>query len=190
MANTKNNVSVGKPAIAGSVFRAPSGTTAPTDATTALGSTFAAQGYVSEDGVVNSNTASTETIKAWGGDIVLTPVTEKPDTFAFTLIESLNTEVLKTAYGDDNVSGSLSTGISVQSNVNELPVGVWVIDQVLNGGTVLKRIVIPLGQVTEVGDVTYKDDTAIGYPLTVTAYPDTNGNTHYEYIVTKPTPTP
>lgn len=187
MANTKANVSVGKPAISGAVYRAPYETTPPTDATTTLDVAFVAQGYVSEDGVVNSNTASTETIKAWGGDVVLTPVTEKPDTFAFTLIESLNAEVLKTTYGDDNVTGALATGITVKSNINELPVGVWAIDQVLNGGTVLKRIVIPLGQVTEVGDITYKDDTAIGYPLTVTAYPDSEGNTHYEYIVTRPT---
>lgn len=186
MANNKSNVSVGKPAIAGSVFRAPADTTPPTDAVTALVEAFKAQGYVSEGGVTNSNTASTETIKAWGGDVVLTPVTEKPDTFALTLIESLNPEVLKTTYGDDNVTGTLAAGITVKSNINELPLGVWVIEQVLNGGTVLKRIVIPSGQVTEVGDIEYKDDTAIGYPLTITAYPDADGNTHYEYIVTKP----
>ena len=40
MANTAGNVSAGKPALNGAVYRAASGTTAPTDATTALSADF------------------------------------------------------------------------------------------------------------------------------------------------------
>lgn len=183
--STQANVSVGKPKIGGAIYRAPLGSTLPTNATEALDAAFKALGYCSDDGLVNTNTASTETIKAWGGDIVLQPQTEKPDTFTVTFIEALNDEVLKAAYGDDNVSGTLSTGITVRANSTEIPACAWVIDMVLNGDTA-KRIVIPNGQVTEVGDITYKDDTAIGYPLTITAYPGDatsfGGDTHKEYI--------
>lgn len=188
--STQSNVSTGKPKIGGAIYRAPIGTALPTSATDTLNDAFENLGYVSEDGLVNTNTASTEQIKAWGGDIVAQPQTEKPDTFAATFIEATNPAVLSAAYGDANVSGSLVTGITVRANATEIENSSWVCDMIL--GNNLKRIVIANGKVTEVGDIEYKDDSVIGYPLTITAFPGgwssaSDADTHKEYIIAKAT---
>lgn len=181
MAQTAANVSAGKPEIGGAIYRAASGTAAPTDASTALAAAYKALGYCSDAGLVNSNSPSSTDIKAWGGDTVLTLQEEKTDTFKFTLIEVLNDEVLKAVYGSTNVTGALATGLTVTANSKEAEEGVWVVEMQLNSNT-KKRVVIPHGKISEIGDITYSDSDAIGYEVTLTALPDTSGNTHYEYI--------
>lgn len=178
---TAGNVSAGKPKVGGAVFRAPLGTTLPTDAKTALNEAFKNLGYCSSDGMKNNNTAESENIKAWGGDTVLNIQTSKDDTFAFTLIEALNVEVLKAVYGDSNVTGSLAEGITVKANGAEQEECCWVIDMTLKGG-VLKRVVLPSAKISEVGEISYGDENAIGYPTTLICTPDADGNTHYEYL--------
>lgn len=182
MSNNAANVTAGKPKVTGAVYRAASGTSAPTSADATLAEAFKALGYVSSDGVTNSNKAATQVVRAWGGDVVDVPVSEHTDTFKLKLIEVMNLDVLKAVHGSDNVTGStLASGISVSANADDPEEGVWVIDQILKGN-VAKRIVIPKGKISDLDDIVYKDSEVVGYGITITCLPDGTGNTHYEYM--------
>lgn len=179
--SNSSNVSAGKPMITGAVFVAPVGTDLPTSTTASLAAAFKDLGYISDAGVVNSNSPSTTPIKAWGGDTVLDVQTDKPDTFKMQFIEATNEDVLKLVYGSSNVTGTLSSGLSIKANSEEQNEVSVIIDMVLKDNCA-KRIVLPKAKVTAVGDITYADASAIGYDTTFSCHPDSSGNTHYEYL--------
>ncbi|MBR4406077.1 MAG: hypothetical protein IKT30_06855 [Bacteroidaceae bacterium] len=181
MANTATNVSTGKPNISGAVYVAPIGSPIPTNPTSTLSADYVCLGYVSEDGLENANEMDVSAIKAWGGMIVYRSLTELDDNFSLALIESENIDVLKAVYGDANVTTSASGDISVSVKADDPQEKIWVFELSLRGGRA-KRIVIPDGAVTARETITYNDSDAIAYGITVSAYPDANGNTHKEYI--------
>lgn len=187
-ANVATNVSTGKPKIAGSIYRAllSANPTIPTTASATLSSDFKCLGYIGDDGVKNGSSIENDKVKAWGGDVVLSYQKGRTDTFEFKMIEVLNEEVLKAVYVDANVTVTAATSsapksIAVAVNNAEQPDCVFVIDMVMRGNNP-KRIVIPCAKISDVAEIVYKDDEAVGYDVTVTAAADSSGNTHYEYM--------
>lgn len=180
MGNTAENVTAGKPMITGAVFVGAENATLPTSVDATL-TGFTDLGFISDAGLVNTNTASVTSIKAWGGDTVLDITTEKPDQFKLSFLESKKADVLKLVYGDDNVTGTLENGMTITANAKELPIKAMVVDMILSEGD-RKRIVLPKSRVTTIGDISYTDNDVVKYDLTISAYPDSAGNTHYEYI--------
>lgn len=178
-----SNVTTGKPRIGGAVYRAPKGTPLPISVREALNPAFVSMGYISEDGVTNSNAIESSDQKAWGGDTVLTLQTGKTDTFQMKFLETKNVNVLKAVYGADNVSGNLETGLVVRANSQEAEAGAWIIDMILRDNSA-KRIVIPEGKITALGDIAYTDGEATGYDATITAMPYAGfeGDTHRELL--------
>ena len=180
--NTATNVTTGKPNPSGSIYVAPLGTALPTDASSALGDAFKCLGFVSEDGLHNSNEINVSDIKAWGGLIVYSSLDEFTDTFKFNLLETLNTEVLKAVYGDSNVTVDASGNVEISVNANCLSEKVWVFDLALRGD-VSCRIVVADGIITARDEIAYTDSDAVAYGVTVTAYASNaiSNNTHKEY---------
>ena len=177
-------VSAAKPMVGGGVWTAPVGTSAPTDAVTALGSSFVTMGYISEDGVVRSTKKESEVVKAWGGNVVAVLGKGKTETIKFTMLDADNVTGLGLAYGE--ATGALSTGITVKSTAAQSPVQCYVVDMIL-ADNVHQRLVIPKGVVTDVGDVTYTDGKVEGHEITITAMEDSSGVTVYEYLQTATT---
>lgn len=163
---------------AGVFFRAKLGTTLPTDAIAELDPAFNDLGYAGDSGFVNSPNRETSKIKAFGGATVANPQSDYSETLQVVLLEEGNPEVLKTTFGDDNVTvvGGKTT---VLHNKSILPRSAYVVDTI--SGNRIKRQVVPEGQVITVGEITQVSTDVIRYTLTIEAYEDTNGNNMYEY---------
>lgn len=173
------NIVAGKPLATGGVLMAPVGTVAPTDANTAPDPAFVGAGYIGEEGLTESADRSTEKVKAWGGDTVKIIQTDFSTTYTFTFLETLNTDVLKAIYGDDNVTvtaATASTGTlrTVKVNGEPLPNKAFLFE--VKDGDARIRIHVPDGQVTDVGDVVYSDSEVVGYSVTVEALKDSTLN--------------
>ena len=173
MATVAANVNV---AVTGGVYYGPVGTALPTATATALNVAFVEVGYLSEDGITQAVGTSTEDIKAWQlAAVVRTVETEHTLTYAFTLLET-NPNTLSLVAG-----GNYAAGVA-QLKPGAMPHKAYVFD--ILDGTSKVRIVVPDGQITEVGDVTFANGEAIMYPLTVTCMADSSGVKSYTYYST------
>ena len=167
MTTNVQNVVAGKPLATGGVWSAPLGTALPTDESTALDGAFVSGGYIGEDGLSETQDRSTTKVRAWGGDTVKVLQTEFSLTYSFTYIESVKDSVLSEVYGSANVTtnGGKHT---VKVTSDQLPHRTYVFE--VKDGDARIRIVVPDGQITEIGEVVYSDGDVIGYPVTVEAF--------------------
>jgi hypothetical protein len=159
--------------VTGAVYVAPFGTALPEDATTAVGVAFEDVGYISEDGVTETQDTDSNDITAWQNGAVVRKIQTSHDlTYSFTMLETSGV-TLEVFYGNYEVG-------EVQIRGEELPHNAWVLS--VEDGDHIMRVVIPDGQVTERGDITYANEDAVGREVTITAFPDTSGVKAYVYL--------
>lgn len=186
-AGTRANVTTGKRGTTGGIYWAPPGTTLPTDATTALAAAFKTVGYVGEDGLTNTKDRETMEIKEWGGETVLSEVVSQSESYKWKSIEYLNTDTLKAVFGAENVTVAAGGAVTVTVKAGTYGQGVWAIDLALRGGR-LQRIVIPDGNITDLGDIVYVGDDVVAFDVTLACnFNATIGGTSIIYISAPPT---
>lgn len=187
MPNTKD-VRVGAPdqKTTGAIKHAPLGTTLPSlsDISTSgvtLNQAFTGDEYVSEDGLTLSPSMSTTDIKDWSNSIVRKVLESFDGTLSWTMI-STNEGALGVAFGADHIT----TNAAAQTHGKQMKVELgahlpeaqsWVF--LMKDGDARIIVLVPNGQVTEVGEVTFSASAAIGWNVTLSCYPDSDGESIY-----------
>ena len=175
MAANAENVLV---AVTGAVYVGSTALALPTNSTTAPNVGFLELGYLSEDGFTEATDVDSDEIVAWqNGTVVRRTITSQAKTFEFTLIETRQA-VLEFVRPGSTVTGSTGA-YSMEVNAISAQRKCLIFD--ILDGDVHVRKVVPNCEITDFGDVQYANGEPIGYPVTVTAYPDDSDVIYYEY---------
>lgn len=167
----------------GAVAVAALGTTAPTDARTALGASWSTGGYVGEDGLSLSLSRSFTAIKDWSQSTVRKALTDFDGTLSFPFMQ-IDEFAADEMFGSTNVTATAKS----TTHGNELSIGIgaelapaksWCFN--MKDGERRVRVYCPEAQVTEIGDVSFVPGSAHQYPVTLSAYPDSSGKSIYVF---------
>lgn len=178
-ANTTANVSAAKGVKGGYIFSAPVGTELPTDIETDLNEAFKVLGFISEDGYVESIEEDSNDIVDMNGDLMDSSNSGRVESAEVTLAE-IKAETLKRQYGAENVTDA-SGVITVKHNSNSHGSFSYVLELLLKDGRRWRKVV-PVGQSSELGELTIASTELCQRPLTIKYLTDEQGNTCYDYI--------
>lgn len=176
---TKNdtaNVSGGKGVAGGYLFRAPIGSTKPTDLQAKLDPAFEVCGFVSDDGVVFATETDSEELVDMNGETMETSKTKHAETMTVTFAE-IKAGTLAIQYGGKNVADEDGL-ITVHVKGDEPDHWIYVAELVLKNGRRWRRLVHD-GKVTEMGDLTLASGELAGREATITAYKDPDTGDYY-----------
>lgn len=178
-ANTTANVSAAKGVKGGYIFSAPVGTELPTDIKTNRNEAFKVLGFISEDGYVESVEEDSNDLVDMNGDLIDSSNSGRVESAEVTLAE-IKAETLKRQYGAENVTDADGV-ITVKHNSNSHGSFSYVLELLLKDGRRWRKVV-PIGQSSELGELTIASTELCQRPLTIKYLTDEHGNTCYDYI--------
>ena len=169
----------------GALLKAAIGSTAPTDARTALSSPWSsAAGYLSESGVTLNINRATTNVKEWGLSTVRVATTDFTTNITGEFLQ-MDGDTAKTLFGDANVTVTAATTtkpecVKVAIGPDMPPASAFVLN--MKDGNRRGRIYVPNGQITQVGSPTFVPGSGNVWPFTLECYDDGTG--HCAYLLT------
>jgi hypothetical protein len=159
----------------GAIWKAPAGTTLPTDSTSALNAAFVNLGYVSEGGFTLANDLKTKEINAWQTiEVVRLINTAMSRSISFEALES-NNKTVALAWGGATITagsaGAYTIDIPDPSLTQEF---ILVVDW--NDGSTSQRIIIKRAALKNLPKVKFTRQDAISYSLEISALVPTDNS--------------
>lgn len=160
------------------LWTAPMGTAIPTNLTDPMSSAtgWSAVGLLSEDGASEARDEDSTDFYAWGGQLIRTKRGKHKRTIQVTALED-NLVV----FGLVNPGSTVSTADGVNTRTVKIPKSEkvsFVLE--LRDGDIVRRRHIPMGEVTEVGEVPLSETDLQAFELTITIYPDADGVLYHD----------
>ena len=139
-------------------------------------------GYISEDGITIAADTDTDDISDWSGAIVASPMSSFGETIEVSFLETRDS-VLKSVYGDANVTTDNKGTTTVRHNKNFTASHLYIFDCVVSD-TKVKRVVVPNGVIVEREDMEMNNSDLAAYSPTIKCLPSDafDGDTMREYI--------
>lgn len=153
------------------VYTAPTGSTLPTDTSTALNAAFTAVGLMSEDEIVRTRNVDRNELRSLGGRLVRVKRSAQSMQFAFTALENIH-KVFTVA--NPGSTAATATGTTTRTYKEQTTVNLAVVIHAVEG-TNITRIVIPTGEIFADGDTTMGPSGMYQTPMTLMVYPDSTG---------------
>lgn len=175
-----SNIFVGAPdqETTGAILSAPTSATGPKTARDTLNG-FKDSGYISKDGLKLSPEYSTTDIEDWSGALVRRILQSFKGTLAWAHLET-NEESLRNWAGDVTVKEATKTTgkqLTAALGAREQPRRSWAFR--IKDGERRVLLYVPDGQVTSTGEVSFTKQDAVTWPVTLSTYPDSRGNSIY-----------
>lgn len=157
------------------VYTAPVGTTAPTNVTstwTSVSPLWLPLGLLSQDdGMTETRDQDVTDHYAWGNILVRTTKAKIKFSFQVTALEDTPTvfDLIYPGSVDVTTLGVTTRTVKVPTT-NPRAFGFEFVD-----GTVIKRRIIPTGEIVDISDISINDSDMAGYQFTINAYPSAAG---------------
>jgi hypothetical protein len=164
-----------KVAGSGAIWKAPAGTTLPSDSTTAYGAAFVNLGWISDGGFEVDQSLKTKNVMGWQSVEVLRVVnTSIERSVKFSALES-NKEVVQLAWGGATITASTAGIYSV-----DLPAAQVITEFILGidwfDGSTTQRILIKRAVLKSLPKVKFSRQDAINYDFEIMALAPADGS--------------